>query len=246
MQLLKIFLFMITSLTTTALLATPTSNTWETSISLGGTLTDGNSETFQLNTAILAEKQYTPRISLRAGINGNYGENQTDKSGSSETTIANVDAFANIKKTVSQKRFYVIDAMALHDDIASIDYRIGLSTGLGIDLIKEKNSLLSLELGPAYLWEKVEGKKNDYPAFRANQRYEQALSASAKIWQSLEYIPVADDFSDYLLNTEFGVESSLTHRMNLQLIAKSRYDNIPADGAEKHDLTFIARVALKL
>jgi putative salt-induced outer membrane protein YdiY len=213
-------------------------------MSLGATLTDGNSETLTANASWLSEGEKDQLGSVRLGLEGNYGETTAD--GVDETTVENAKAFANAKKTLSEKTFVYTDATVTHDEIAAVDYRAILSAGPGAYLMKDDAASLFVEVGPAYVWEEVDGVSDDYLSLRVAQRYDRALSETAKVWQSLEYLPEVDDFDAYLLNAEIGVEAALNARWNIRLVAQSKYNSTPAADLEKNDLSLIAGLSLSL
>jgi putative salt-induced outer membrane protein YdiY len=216
----------------------------ETTVAVGVTLTDGNSETLQANGSIVAEGEKDGLGSVRFGVEGNYGETTVDDA--DETTVENAKAFGNAKKTLTEKTFAYFDASALYDDIALVDYRVTVGPGLGVYLVQDDTTTLSVEAGPSYVWEKVDDVDDDYTAIRAAERFEHALSDTAKIWQSVEYLPQADDFDNYLLNAELGAEAAMNASMNLRVVLQDRYDSEPAAGLEGNDLTLIAGISLKL
>jgi len=213
-------------------------------LSLGVTLTDGNSDTLQANAALVTEGEKEGLGSVRTGIEANYGESTVD--GATETTIENARLFANVKKTISPRTFASLDGSLLYDDIAAIDYRAILAPGVGSYLVKNDSTALYFEVGPAYVWEKVADESDDYLALRLAQRVDHALSPTARMWQSAEYLPKADDFDDYLLTAEVGVEAAVNTRVNLRLVLQNKYDSTPAMDLEKNDLTLIAGIGVSL
>jgi putative salt-induced outer membrane protein YdiY len=92
----------------------------------------------------------------------------------------------------------------------------------------------------------VNDVKDDYFAVRFGQRLTQALGPSAKLWESVDYVPTADDFSDYLLISEVGVEAAMNSRLSLRVVLQDKYDSTPGEGLEKNDLTLIAGIGVKL
>ena len=231
----------------------PAKGSFETKLSIGATLTDGNSETMQANSSLITEGEKEGFGSVRAGIEANYGETTTkttDADGvvteNSDTTIKNANIFVGTKKTITELTFWSINASTLYDDIAEIDYRATLSPGLGFYLIKNDTTSLSMEVGPAYVWEKVSGVTDNYLALRLGERFDYAISDTAKIWQSLEYLPKADDFGDYLLNVEVGAEAAMNSTMSLRLVLQNKHDSTPGDGLEKNDLVLIGGIGVTL
>jgi putative salt-induced outer membrane protein YdiY len=231
---------------------------FKTALNAGLTLTDGNSETLALNVGLETEGEKDGLGSVLAGIEANYGEStisststdeatgETTVSEVKETTVENAKAYANVKKTLSPRTFAALDGSVLYDDVALIDYRSMLGPGLGIYLMKNEKRTLTLEAGPSYVWEKVDGETDDYLALRFAQRYTCQATANAKLVQSLEYVPEAEDFDNYLLNAEIGIEASMNERLSLRIVLQNKYDNTPAEGAESNDLSLIAGIGLSL
>ena len=151
-----------------------------------------------------------------------------------------------MKKTLSPRTFLSLDGTAAYDDVADIDYRATLGPGLGAYLVKNDQRELTLEAGPAYLWEKVGGARNDYLALRFAERYVCQALKNAKLVQSLEYLPEAEDFDNYLLVGEIGVEAAMSDRLSLRVVLQDKYDNTPAEGKERNDLSLIAGLGIKL
>jgi putative salt-induced outer membrane protein YdiY len=235
---------MITALGTAALAA----DGLATKLNIGATLTDGNSETMQANASLITEGEKEGLGALRAGIEANYGETTTsdDAGESTETTLENVRVFGGAKKTITERLFASLDAAALYDDIAKIDYRVSIAPGLGAYITKNDSTDLSVDIGPAYIWENVDGISDDYMAIRIGERLAYRFSETAKAWQSAEYLPTADDFNDYLLTLEIGAEAALNNRLNLRIVLQNKYDSTPGEGLEKNDLVLSSGISVTL
>ena len=215
-----------------------------TSLSAGLTLTDGNSETLAANAALKTEGEKEGLGSVLAGVEGNYGESTVDEV--QDTTVENAKAYANVKKTLSPMTFGYLDASVLYDDVALIDYRATVGPGLGAYLLKDDKRTLTLEAGPSYVWEEVDGASDDYLALRFAERHTCQISKTAKLVQSLEYVPAAEDFDDYLLTGEIGVEAAMTDRVSLKVVVQDKYDSTPAEGTEHNDVSVIAGIGFTL
>ena len=85
-------------------------------LSAGVALTDGNSETLQANAAFLTEGEKAGLGSVRAGLEGNYGESTVDDA--TDTTVENARAFAGARKTLSPRTYTSLDASVMYDNIA--------------------------------------------------------------------------------------------------------------------------------
>jgi putative salt-induced outer membrane protein YdiY len=229
-----------------------------TTLNAGLTMTDGNSETMAANVALKTEGEREGLGSVIAGAEFNYGESTVSGTAvdpatgesvateSKETTVENAKIFANVKKTLSPKTFAYLDGSVLYDDVALIDYRATLGPGLGVYLLKNDKRTLTLEAGPSYVWEQVDGANNDYLALRFAQRYACQATKTAKLVQSLEYLPEAEDFDNYLLVGEIGVEAAINDHLSLRVVLQNKYDSTPAPGAERNDLSLIAGLGFTL
>lgn len=216
----------------------------KTTLNVGVSLTDGNSETLQGNGALLMECEKEGLGSVRAGVEANYGEstigNKTD------TTSENGKVFANVKKTLSEMMFVSLDGSMTYDNMADVDYRAAIGPGVGVYFVKSETTALSLEIGPSYLWEKVAGVKNDYLAARATERIDHKLSETAKVWQSVEFTPEVEDFGNYLVSAEIGAEAALNSHLNLRIVLQDKYDSEPGGALEKNDLMLIGGIGVTL
>ena len=212
---------------------------------LGATMTDGNSDTRMANASWLTEGEREGLGSVRLGVEGNYGESR-DSAGAMDTTVENVKAFLNVKKTLSALTFTYVDATYLFDDIALVDYRFTLGPGLGAYLVKREATQVSVDVGPSYVWEEVDGDRDEYLALRVAQRAEHKFATGARIWESVEYLPSTEAFSEYLLTSEAGVEAPISAKLNVRLVVQNKYDSEPAPGKDRSDTTAIAGVSIKL
>lgn len=211
----------------------------ENSIALGVTLTDGNTETL-LATLGAEHNRKRDAYTLRLALNGAYGEDKD------ETTAENLKGVAEYRKHLSERAYLLAGLSALYDAIADVDYRAILSVGPGYFLMKDDKASLGVEVGPAFITEKVAGIENEEFALRAGQRYERQLSPTARTWQSLEYIPLVDDFDDYLLNVEIGIEAAINSSAAIRLVVKNAYDSTPAADKEESDTTVIGALVFTM
>ncbi len=213
-------------------------------VSLGLTWTEGNSKTVQGNVALVSTGERERLGSYRAALEGAYGENRVD--GDTRKNLEMVRASANVKKTLSPRTFGYLDVSGLYDGVADIDYRVTLSPGFGGFLVRKDRTSLSAEIGPGYIYEKAGGERDEYPIFRAAERLEHQISATARCWQSLEYLPEASEFGHYLLSGEAGIEAAINTRFSLRLSAQNNYDSRPAEGARKNDFILTAGLSINL
>lgn len=211
---------------------------WDTSAALGFTLTRGNSDTLLFTGNIVTGKKWDEN-EARLGADATYGENDGDKNAES------LHGFGQYNRLFSERMFGYLRLDALHDAVADVEYRFTLSPGAGYYFIKEENTKLSGEVGPAFVYEKQGDETTGYFTARLAERFDQKLSDRAKIWQSLEVLPQVDDLDNCIVNAEIGIETSLTAKLSLRTYLQDTYDNQPAEGRQKNDLKLVTALAYK-
>ena len=132
-----------------------------------------------------------------------------------------------------------------------LDYRALAGPGVGCYVVKNDRHTLKLEAGASYQREKLTyeetaddvtadvEQKDDTTALRAVERYEGKVG-KAKVWQAIEYLPEADNFSAYLLTAEIGIETLVTDVLSLRFAVTDRYDSEPAPGSRENDVAIRA------
>lgn len=211
---------------------------WESSASLGFTLTDGNSDTLLLTGNIKTQKKM-PRDEIAFGVDGAYGENEGEKN--NET----LHGFGQYNRLFTDRFFGYLRADALHDGIADIDYRVALSPGAGYYFVKEKKVTLAGEVGPGVIFERKGGESDTYMTIRFAERFEWKITEKSRLWQSVEYLPQVDDFANYIINAEIGIETAITPKIWLQTYVQDNYVSQPAPGRESNDVKLVTGISYK-
>ena len=211
---------------------------WDTSAALGFTLTRGNSDTLLFTANILTGKKWDQN-ELAFGADATYGENDGNKNAES------LHGFGQYNRLFTERAYGYLRLDGLHDAIADLEYRFTLGPGVGYYFIKDENTKLSGEAGPAYIFEKQGDDTTSYFTLRLAERFEHKLNARAKIWQLVEILPEVNDFNNYIVNAEIGVETTLTAKLSMRTYVQDTYDNQPAPDREKNDLKLVTALAYK-
>ena len=211
---------------------------WETSAALGLTLTRGNSETLLFSGSILSEKKWDMN-EVRLGADATYGEDRDVKSSEA------VHGFGQYNRLFTERAYGYLRLDALHDAVADVEYRVTISPGVGYYFVKNERTTLSGEVGPGYIFEKLGSNTDEYATLRIAERFEHKFNDRVKLWQSVEFLPQVDDFSNYLVNSEIGIDTSLTDKLSLRVFAIDTYDSEPAEGRDKNDLKLVTAIAYK-
>ncbi|MBL9137969.1 MAG: DUF481 domain-containing protein [Verrucomicrobiales bacterium] len=211
---------------------------WESSAGLGVTITDGNSDTLLFTATAVTQRKWDSG-EFSAGVDGGYGEND------SVQNVGYVKGFAQYNYLLTERWYGFVRAAGLHDSIADIAYRVPLSLGIGYYFVKNDRTTLSAEAGPGYVWEKVGNDSRDYATIRFGEKFTHKFSDRARIWQSFEYQPKIDEWSNYFLTGEIGVGADITKQLELRLVLQDWYVSEPAAGRESNDLKLVAGVNYK-
>jgi putative salt-induced outer membrane protein YdiY len=225
--------------------AVPT-NGWKSSVAVGFSLARGNADTTLASFAANTQKKWTHN-DLMFGADGLYGKTRLPNSSQSQTTAETLHGFSQYNRSLGDGFYAYARADGFHDGVADIKYRLTLAPGIGYYFVTNKTVDLSLECGPGYIKEQLDGKSESFATLRAAQRFHYAISPHAKVWDTVEFLPQADHLDNYIVNAELGVESALTknNKLNLRTVLQDSYNNVPAAGRLKNDLKLIAALAYK-
>ncbi len=209
------------------------SGEWERSVTLGFNQTRGNSDTLLHRFAARGE-QIAEKHEWLIDLEWTYGE--SDKEKNNEFGRAGIEY-----KQMLNRRFYA-DAMLefTYDAVKDLDYRVIVGPALGYFILRDETFRLSVEAGPSYVAQRQGGVSEDFIALRFAENFSYRINKQVRVWQGTEYIPRIDDFEQYLLNSEVGVESAISNVMSLGISLEHRYDNQPAEGAKRNDLFLVS------
>ena len=217
---------------------------WTGSAAAGLTLTRGNSDTVLATLSFAADRKWAPN-ELSVGTDGAYGKSKIN--GVNNTTAESLHGFIQYNRLITEHWYGYGRVDALHDAVADIKYRVMLSPGAGYYFIKNTNTDLSLEAGPGYIFERLDDKDKNYATLRVGEKLHQALSDRARLWQTVEWLPQVDNFNNYIINFEIGLEADLSSskKLTLRTYLDDIYNNVPAPGRQKSDAKLVAAIAYK-
>ncbi len=219
--------------------------TWVVKASAGLSSKSGNTDSDSYQARLETEQTFSKTL-IRFLAEGNYAEAEiTTSDGVRETTQTAGSARINLNIKQRFSRFYAyLDGIAFHDTPADIRFRGIASTGLGTFLADTDTLKISVDGGLAHVAERTRAEHDDYLALRLANRIDYIPSKSVSLWQTAEYLPQAEDFSNHLITTEFGISSALTRSLSLNVILQIAYDSDPATETDSTDRTLTAQVAV--
>jgi hypothetical protein len=82
---------------------------------------------------------------------------------------------------------------------------------------------------------------------RAGETFHYAISSHAKAWETVKVLPQVNQFDNYLVLAELGVEAGLTkgNKLNVRSVFQDSYNNIPATDRLRNDLKLITSLVYK-
>ncbi len=86
---------------------------------------------------------------------------------------------------------------------------------------------------------------SSYATLRVGEKFHQALSDRARLWQTAEFLPQVDQLNNYIINAELGIEADLTKdkKFRLRSYVTDTFNNEPATGRKQNDLTWVTAIA---
>jgi putative salt-induced outer membrane protein YdiY len=222
----------------------PETLAWVTTAAAGITLTRGNSESF-LATLSLDSKRKWEKDEVYLGASGGYGDSTVNDVNTKNTEF--VQGFGQYNRMFTDRFYGGLRLDGQYDGVAGIEYRFKVSPMVGYYLIKNDKMTLAAEAGPSLIAEHLDGEQaHAYWAARLAERFDYKLTATTRLWESLEYLPKVDDWAqNYLLNFELGIETAINKQWSLRVVFQDQYASQPASGRKQNDLRLLAGTAYK-
>ena len=212
---------------------------WEFTGAAGLAYSDGNSESMAYSLQFLGSYL---RDGEEAYVGMDYFYSEDDGLQSTDS----LKIFGQYNHDLSERIYIGGFGSYFQDSVADIDYRIDTSVLLGYRAIKRDDMKLSFETGPGYSWEDKAGGTRDFATLRFAEKFEYRFNQTTRFWQSLGMTPALEDFSDYVLDFEMGIETRITSQWSLRTFLKHRIDSTPSAGRERSDTSILLGAAYEL
>ena len=221
----------------------------ELQLSAGGLASAGNSRSMA---ATSAGKFRLRRGSdqIGAAIAANYAESSAVKGQRLETTVENLQGKLRYDRFLAGS-FAVFGAVsARHDRFQGLEWRLNLDPGVEYYFIDEDKQQLWSEIGYDLQYDvrtedarvaaaaigEFLGKTQTRHSGRAFGGYSSALSDQVKVATGLEYLQGLDHTTNYRLNWDGSVNSSVGKGFSIATAVSVRYDHNPIPNVEKTDV----------
>jgi putative salt-induced outer membrane protein YdiY len=209
---------------------------WQNAITAGLSLTRGNSQSLLASLKVTGDKK-TPVNEYSLDADGAYG------SANSVPNNETLHGFAQWNYLFSDRWYADLRAEGLHDGIAELKYRGTFTAGAGYYFIKSAATTLAGEVGPGYITQRVGTDSQNFATLRVAERGEHKFSQNgARVWETVEFLPEVDKWSNYLVNAEVGAEAGLYKSISLQVCVDNYYNSEPASGRRRDDVKLVSGI----
>lgn len=185
----------------------------------------------------------------RTTISGDFARHRQEDpdTGKKATTEDWWRARAKYDCFFTKKLYGYYDGRYETDEIAELDRRIILGTGLGYQWVESDDLNFSTEAGLAYKIEEYGNNtgKSDEITIQFGYNFDKKLGKGWELIHDLTYYPSTEDFSDYLLTTTGELRANLTETVFTNFKAILDYDATPAQGKHKTDTKYIWGIGWK-
>jgi putative salt-induced outer membrane protein YdiY len=212
---------------------------WKKSFALGFNMTDGNSETSLLNVRAKIAREKGKDVWI-FDLEQGWGETTDQATSETSTNVDFTKGHATYQQLLGEGWFVGSTIDALRDEIADVRYRVVPALTFGNYIVKDSDLSLSLEAGPAYVTEEVGDVEDDYAAGKVGNRFTWKISDTASVFQNAYGLVQVDDSDNYIINGEAGIQTAVTSMLSLALTISDKYDNRPAAGKKRNDVSLVS------
>ena len=217
---------------------------WTGSVTFGGLVTTGNSETRNANAVADAEyRREKDRFSL--GFLWTYAQ-EKNTTADWLLTDRRTGGRAKYDYFLSEKTYLLAQASAENDYQADLELRTTIGVGAGRQFLEDDTWKLSAEAGVSSVDESYySSSDNNYIAARVSLKADWNYSKRWTFSELLTVLPSLESTDDVNAHSELGAKLTLTENMLAQLMWTCDYDNTPAAGKDRVDQRYLITVGWK-
>lgn len=210
---------------------------WSGAINLGADLKTGNSESNGVNADAEIKAKWV-KHSLMAEAEYNREEDDGDVNVDNRLFKLKHDYFFNEKWFVESSGKYE------QDDIANVDYRATLASGLGYQPYDRDDLSLKFVLGPGYQFEEFEnGQSEDSLIGKWALDYTQKFYDDLfRLFHNHDLSAPSEDMDAWLFQSESGIRVPIRRGIVATGEIDFDWDNDPAPGTKEDDTTYAVKL----
>ena len=221
----------------------PAAPHWIGSLTAGGSLTRGNTDTEALSiSAHAVQRRELDRMTFDAAYN--YARQRDATTGVKSTSAENWMVEGKYDYFINPKLYAFGDILIGKDRIAAIDWRVAPSVGIGYQWVESEKLNFNTEAAVAYFYEKYNNGSSaaSDPALRLAYHVDHKFNDHVQIFHNLKYFPKLDSISNYFITTDVGVRLLMYKNFFAEAKAQLDHNNRPAAGRQKDDTKYIFSV----
>jgi len=215
-----------------------TNATWKSSLALGATYKDGNTEK-SLFTMTLKGDRFSPENDWLNNLYTEYGKTEGDQT---EGQVRGQSEYRH--KFGSGNFFGGAFGEAYYNDIKNIRTRLKLGPNIGYYFINKETMKFDASAGLNWVYERTTTREHDFVECRVAANYLWDFTETASYYFNIEYSVNVEDTNDGngLLTT--GLKTKVSDQLNLFVELRDEYDNNPdGAGVAHNDVTATAGLA---
>jgi putative salt-induced outer membrane protein YdiY len=216
---------------------------WTGSLTVGGSLARGNTDTDNLNISAAAVRRgEKDRVTVGAGFL--YSRQRDPSTGNKNETENNWYIEGKYDYFLTKKVYAYVNARVERDLIADISLRFTPGVGLGYQWFDQPDFHFNTEGGISWLYrdDRNDGTDESVAGRLAYHVDKKVYHDKLTLFHDLEYYPGLDRIDNYYFITDAGVRAAITDKMFTEFKAEYRYDSAPAPGKEHSDQRFLLGV----
>ena len=206
---------------------------WDSGFELGINGATGTSDTLSIRTG-----GYIKRESDRNKVDLSLYYNKTTAEGNETQNNAIFKARDDLMLGQSPWSVFLM-SQVFYDEFQAFDLNVNVNSGFGFKVLDEEWVKLRTSLGAGASRE-FGGVDDEWvPEAQFGFDWEQQITATQKFYAGVDYFPEFEDFGNYRVLTDIGLEVELScpSNVSLKLSATDRYDS-QSDGVEPHNTNY--------
>lgn len=222
-------------------------NNWVGAVNVGFALARGNSNTTNLNTALVADRK-TLGDETRLAVSSIYSTSGTSTSGAPGGVTANeILGSAAYNKNIGKRLFVFASGDFTHDALQDLDLRAIYTGGLGWHAINRPNTTLDALFGINYTRETYSASasiltpsvsvQRNLPGITAGENFVHKFSSNTVLTETFDFYPDLSDTSQYRLSLDTALVTKIKKWLGWQTSLSDRYvTNPPIAGTKSNDV----------
>src|SRR5580765_2153688 len=197
------------------------------SAGFGLSLTDGNSDTLNINATV--DNTYDPKT--KNGV----------------LSVYRVSAMFRDEYTVNGRVFMFAEMDALHDTFKGVDYILAPAAGVGYKVIDTMRTSFNVDGGIGGVVERDTGMDAiGNGAITLSEKLVHQLTETTTLKQTATTLLKMGDIADGLYTFQVGVAAKVNSRLQLSIDLLDTFKNHPIDGlTHKHDVALVTSIVAK-